>query len=254
MTRRRLYAAICLVASVFTVDLTACGPRGPSQRGLADPTRHDPLAEDYWKLDRVSYGTKLTVTTRESGKVVGRYDGFLHVSDVGYAAHYAAWLADSAAPTPRFPLGEPVRIVRKGSAPDSGAFAGFDFGVARYRRLNESRVRLALFGDLRRVSDSTGAAVTGDTLAAWLEAGRLPLGTSLRLGGERGERVIPLERVAALHAHGIPVGVTVAIAATFIVVLIVAYTNRPQPRPTSSGCSPGYAGGFYVLGTPALSP
>ena len=234
MTRRRLYAAICLVTSVFTVDLTACAPHVPSARGLDDPNRHDPLAEDYWELDRVSLGSVLTVTTRDSGEVVGHYDGFDRMPAADYEARYAAWPGDSTMPRP--PLGTRIRVERRGAPPDSGRFAGFDFGIVRYQRAGDSKERVALFNTIRRLEDSTGVATTGEKLTTWLIEGRLPLGRRLKLKDHGRTRAIALDRISRLQVHGSPAIVKVAVAAGFVAILIVAFSNRPKPKPIFSDC------------------
>ena len=90
MQHRRLYAVICLLTSVFSLDFTACSSMRGAPHDLSDPARHDPLAEDYWRLNRVNLGAVLTITTRDSGTVVGHYDGFDQEPAEEYAARYQA--------------------------------------------------------------------------------------------------------------------------------------------------------------------
>ncbi|HTM57917.1 MAG TPA: hypothetical protein VL123_05820 [Candidatus Udaeobacter sp.] len=258
MTRRRLYAAICLVTSIFTIDLTACTPGPASTRDLTDPARHDPFAEQHWKLGRVSIGTPLTVTTRDSGKVVGRYAGFRHLDDDEYASRYAASAADSASPLHGFTIGSPVRMIQRDARRDSGMFAGFDYGVVRYRRAGDKEPRVAPIQRLGSL-EGAGTSLGADSLAAWQDAGRLPMATVLvlrsstsghtLLSEKEHVREIPLESIRALHAKGVPATIAILVAAGFIAGMIVAYANRPHPKPQSQSC--GGNPGVYTVVTGA---
>jgi len=251
MNRRRVYAAICLVTSVFSLDFTACTSMPPPPHDLSDPGRHDPLAEEYWKLSRVSRGTQLTVATRDSGFVTGRYDGFDREPAPEYEARYRAWASDSLAPAPRLAFGVPVRMTGSGSSRDSGSFHGFDFGVVRYTRAGESKERIAQFREIRRLEDSTGTVILGDSLASWLDNGRIPIGSRLRLTEHGQTRWLALDRIVALHAHGTPASVKIAIVAGIVVLAIVVIASLPksEPAPPSSGCEGGSY--TYALGSSA---
>ena len=240
MTCRRLYAAICLATSIFTIDLTACTPVQPAATGLTDPARRDPLAEEHWKIGHVSTGTKLVVTTRDSGRVVGRYQGFRHLDDDEYSTRYAARMADSAATARCFAIGTHVLLIGDTETLDSGTFSGFDYGVVRYQRAGERRVRVAPLDRLERLEDGSGGAVRGDSLTAWLDAGQLPLATVLVLRDQGRVRELPLENIRALHANGVPAAVAILVAGGFLVGIIVAYANAPRPKPQPANCGGTY--------------